>query len=122
MKLNATLYISVTLYWKVCVLLVITPLVHYEAILEIKPLDSVTYPPTLTQYDQWGHRVDHLHTSEGWRRVKDICIREGIVAVPYERKHGEYSRLHGFAKSILTVGYGNVVSFSFGSEVYLLDE
>jgi hypothetical protein len=32
--------------------------------------DSPNPRPTLTQYDQWGKRVDILHTSEGWRRLK----------------------------------------------------
>jgi hypothetical protein len=66
--------------------------------------------PTLTQYDQWGRRIDKLNTSEGWRKMKDICIQEGLVAIPHERKHGEFSRIHVFTKIALMSGDSNVVS------------
>ncbi|PIL22483.1 hypothetical protein GSI_15171 [Ganoderma sinense ZZ0214-1] len=55
-------------------------------------------PPQLVQYDSWGRRVDELRTSEGWRRLKNIYHREGLVAIPYERKYQEHSRPYGFAK------------------------
>jgi hypothetical protein len=67
-------------------------------------------PPSITQYDQWGRRIDKLNTSEGWRKMKDICIQEGLVAIAHEREHGEYSRIHGFAKLLLMIGDSNVVS------------
>ncbi|GAA5871997.1 hypothetical protein JCM16303_000939 [Sporobolomyces ruberrimus] len=57
--------------------------------------------PTLTQYDQFGQRVDLLETSESWRELKKVAIEEGTVAIPMERKEGEFSRVRGFAKSYL---------------------
>ncbi|KAF8158133.1 acyl-CoA dehydrogenase/oxidase [Crassisporium funariophilum] len=62
------------------------------------------YPPTLIQYDQWGRRVDILHTSEGWRELKAISQREGLPGIFYERKYDEHSRVYGFAKILLMVG------------------
>ncbi|KAG5634790.1 hypothetical protein H0H81_000788 [Sphagnurus paluster] len=61
-------------------------------------------PPQLTQYDQWGRRVDLLETSEGWRDLKAVSQREGIPGIFYERTYGEHSRSYGFAKMILMVG------------------
>ncbi|KAI9443099.1 hypothetical protein H4582DRAFT_2072182 [Lactarius indigo] len=75
----------------------------------IRYMGELVAPPSLTQYDQWGRRVDILHTSEGWRGLKAICQEEGIVAIPYERKHGEYSRIHAFAKLLLMAGDNQVV-------------
>jgi len=67
------------------------------------------HPPTLVQYDQWGRRIDHLQTSEGWRELKAISQREGLPGIFYERKHNEYSRTYGFAKVALLVGDTNQV-------------
>ncbi|KAL1743169.1 hypothetical protein HDZ31DRAFT_83606 [Schizophyllum fasciatum] len=60
--------------------------------------------PTLVQYDQWGRRVDRLQTSEGWRKLKAISQRQGLPAIFYERKHGEYSRIDGFARVLMMAG------------------
>ncbi|GAA5841835.1 hypothetical protein JCM3766R1_005585 [Sporobolomyces carnicolor] len=57
--------------------------------------------PSLIQYDQWGHRVDVLETSESWRELKKVAVEEGLVAIPFERENGEFSRIHGFAKGYL---------------------
>ncbi|KAG5648418.1 hypothetical protein DXG03_004992 [Asterophora parasitica] len=65
--------------------------------------------PTLTQYDQWGRRVDVLETSEGWRDLKAVSQREGIPGIFYERTYGEHSRAYGFAKVLLMVGDAHVV-------------
>ena len=74
--------------------------------LVIRPLGSgpLMGKPTITQYDQWGRRVDVLHTSEGWRNMKAISQQEGLPAIFYERQFGEYSRVYGFAKVLLMVG------------------
>ncbi|KAL0565878.1 hypothetical protein V5O48_016145, partial [Marasmius crinis-equi] len=66
-------------------------------------------PPHLIQYDQWGRRIDDLQTSEGWKDLKAVAQKEGIPAIFYERKYGEYSRLYGFAKAFLMVGDGHMV-------------
>jgi alkylation response protein AidB-like acyl-CoA dehydrogenase len=53
--------------------------------------------PTLTQWDAWGNRVDHIEVSPLWQRASAIAASSGLIAIPYERKHGRYSRLHQFA-------------------------
>ena len=78
--------------------------------LVMREMSKHATPPQLIQYDSWGRRVDELRTSEGWRGLKDIYHREGLVAIPYERKYGEYSRPYGFAKLFLAVGDSEVVS------------
>ncbi|KAF8272240.1 acyl-CoA dehydrogenase/oxidase [Lactarius quietus] len=80
----------------------------------IRPIGELAALPSLTQYDQWGRRVDILRTSEGWRRLKAICQEEGIVAIPYERKHGEYSRINAFAKLLLMAGDNQVIYCPLG--------
>ncbi|ORY04992.1 acyl-CoA dehydrogenase/oxidase C-terminal [Basidiobolus meristosporus CBS 931.73] len=57
--------------------------------------------PKLKQYDHWSRRVDELTTSEGWRRMHDIAAEEGLVAIAYERKYAEFSRLYQFTKIYL---------------------
>jgi len=66
-------------------------------------------PPTLIQYSHWGRRIDQLQTSEGWRRLKEIAIEEGLVSISYERRYGEWSRVYAFAKALLFTGEGRVV-------------
>lgn len=56
--------------------------------------------PYLKTWDTFGKRKDELVTSEGWRRLQDTGIEEGIVAIPYENRSGPYSRLHQFLKSV----------------------
>lgn len=67
-------------------------------------------PPHLVQYDQWGRRVDELHTSEGWRDLKAVGQKEGLPGIFYERKYQEHSRSYGFAKMMLMVGDSHEVS------------
>ena len=57
--------------------------------------------PYLKTWDTFGKRKDELVTSEGWRRLQEIGIQEGMVAIPYEQKSGPYSRVHQFLKSVL---------------------
>jgi hypothetical protein len=81
-------------------------------------------PPSFTQYDQWGQRIDFLHTSEGWRELKAIAQKEGIPGIFYERKYGEHSRAYGFAKVLLMVGDSQEVCTSstlrrVSTEIYL---
>ena len=72
----------------------------------LRPIASgpTVHKPSITQYDQWGRRVDVLHTSEGWRALKAIAQKEGLPAIFYERKFAEFSRVYGFAKILLMVG------------------
>ncbi|KAI0320518.1 hypothetical protein OF83DRAFT_1104307 [Amylostereum chailletii] len=80
-----------------------------KIVTNIRALSDEMYPPTVKQYNQWGQRIDDLHTSEGWRGMRTVCQQEGIVALSYERAHGEYSRIHAFAKILMLTGDGNVI-------------
>ncbi|MGI9045507.1 MAG: acyl-CoA dehydrogenase family protein [Burkholderiales bacterium] len=57
--------------------------------------------PVLTQWDAWGKRIDHIELTQLWRRAQEIAAQFGIVAVAYERAHGEHSRIHQFALAYL---------------------
>jgi hypothetical protein len=63
--------------------------------------DAEKNVPYLKTWDTFGKRKDELVTSEGWRRLQEIGIQEGMVAIPYEQKNGPYSRVHQFLKSVL---------------------
>ncbi|OCK85018.1 hypothetical protein K432DRAFT_378069 [Lepidopterella palustris CBS 459.81] len=56
------------------------------------------HPPYLRAFDTWGRPSNTLVTSEGWRKLQDLGIREGIVAIAYENQYGAYSRLYQFLK------------------------
>lgn len=58
-------------------------------------------PPYLVNYDAWGNRIDKVVTSDAWNALHAVSAEEGIVAIGYERKYGEYSRLYQFAKLFL---------------------
>ncbi|KAF9958964.1 hypothetical protein BGZ72_010565 [Mortierella alpina] len=63
--------------------------------------------PRLRQYDSWCRRVDELLLTEAWKKQKEIAAREGVVAIAYERKYGQYSRIYQMAKLMLwTSGAG----------------
>lgn len=54
-----------------------------------------------------NRRVDELLVTEAWKKQKEIAAREGVVAIAYERKYGEYSRIYQMAKLMLwTSGAG----------------
>ncbi|KAF7789270.1 hypothetical protein EIP86_000211 [Pleurotus ostreatoroseus] len=71
---------------------------------DIRPLAPLLHPATLTQYDEWGRRIDRLHTSEAWRALEEFAIKEGYVAIAYEKKHREYSRTIMFARNMVMTG------------------
>lgn len=60
-------------------------------------------PPRLVQYDAWGRRCDRVVLSPGWTALERVAAEEGLVAIGYERRHGEWSRLHQFARLYLFV-------------------
>ena len=66
--------------------------------------DAEAHPPRLETWDVWGKRQDHLITSEGWRNLQAMGIAEGMVAIAYENKYAEYSRLYQFLKYHLWTG------------------
>jgi putative acyl-CoA dehydrogenase len=55
-------------------------------------------PPQHVPYDAWGRRVDRIEVSDAWKALHRIAAEEGIVATGYERRHGEWSRLHQFVR------------------------
>jgi len=57
--------------------------------------------PELTQWNAWGHRVDHIEVSPLWKEAEALTAKRGLVAVAYEQKHGDRSRLHQFALNYL---------------------
>jgi alkylation response protein AidB-like acyl-CoA dehydrogenase len=66
--------------------------------------DNVETPsnyPQLKQYNAWCRRVDEITTAEGWRQLNGVAAEEGLVAIGYERKYNEYSRVYQYAKQYL---------------------
>ena len=55
-------------------------------------------PPQHVPYDAWGRRMDRIQVSDAWLALHRIAAEEGIVATGYERKQGEWSRLHQFVR------------------------
>ena len=66
--------------------------------------DAEKNPPYLRTWDTWGKRRDELVTSEGWRKLQDLGIEEGMVSIGYENENAQYSRVHHFAKYHLWCG------------------
>lgn len=57
--------------------------------------------PQLIQFDAWGNRIDEIKVSKGWKDLEAVSSEEGMVAIGYERKYGELSRLYQFIKLYL---------------------
>lgn len=57
--------------------------------------------PRLTQWDAWGNRIDHIEITPLWKVAEKIAAEHGLVAIPYEQKHGRYSRVHQAALAYL---------------------
>jgi alkylation response protein AidB-like acyl-CoA dehydrogenase len=57
--------------------------------------------PVLTQWDAWGARVDRIEVSPLWREAERLAALYGLVAIPYERREGRWSRLRQFALAYL---------------------
>src|SRR5699024_3951504 len=58
-------------------------------------------PPQLTNFDAWGNRIDRIEVTPEWNKLRESAAEEGLVAIGYERKQGEYSRLYQFVKLYL---------------------
>ncbi|KAG9123459.1 hypothetical protein FRC07_014910, partial [Ceratobasidium sp. 392] len=67
----------------------------------IRDLGIKTSLPTLTQYDHFSRRIDDLQTSEGWRALKKVAAKEGVVAIGYEDGGGELARVLMFMKTCM---------------------
>ncbi|AKU90810.1 acyl-CoA dehydrogenase family protein [Vulgatibacter incomptus] len=50
--------------------------------------------PRLVQWDPWGNRIDRIELTPLWKRAARIAAERGLVATAYERRHGEWSRIH----------------------------
>lgn len=81
-----------------------------NAHIDIRPLSPLVQPVQLTQYDHWGRRIDTLHTSEGWRKLTDFVISNGLTRIQAVREQAEYSRLYAMTKCMVAVGDTHVVS------------
>jgi alkylation response protein AidB-like acyl-CoA dehydrogenase len=57
--------------------------------------------PVHLAWDAWGRRIDRIEVTPLWRRAAQIAARSGLIGIPYERKHGRYSRIHQFASVFL---------------------
>ncbi|HEX9295269.1 MAG TPA: acyl-CoA dehydrogenase family protein [Polyangiaceae bacterium] len=57
--------------------------------------------PSLVQWDAWGRRIDHIEVSPLWKLAARLAAEHGVIAVAYERAHGELSRVHQFALAYL---------------------
>lgn len=66
--------------------------------------------PTLTQWDAWGKRVDHIEVTPIWKKAQRITAERGIVATAYEKKSGVFSRIHMFALNYLVDNSWHVYS------------
>src|SRR5262245_20192665 len=40
--------------------------------------------PTLTQWDAWGQRVDHIEVTPLWKEAQRLAAERGLVAAGYE--------------------------------------
>lgn len=65
--------------------------------------------PVLTQWDPWGHRVDHIEVTDLWKRCARVAAEYGVVATGYDSPLGALSRVHQFALAYL---------FDASSDVY----
>ncbi len=54
--------------------------------------------PYLKQTTAWGQKVDEIVTCNAWKEQKKISAREGLIAIAYERKFAEFSRLYQVVK------------------------
>lgn len=57
--------------------------------------------PLLTQWDAWGNRIDQIELTPLWRVAERLAAEHGIVATAYERKDGQFSRVHQCALAYL---------------------
>jgi alkylation response protein AidB-like acyl-CoA dehydrogenase len=67
---------------------------------ELQLLDRLN-EPKLTSWDAWGNRVDRIEVSPLWQRAAPLAAKHGLIAIPYERAHGRFSRIHQFAAVFL---------------------
>lgn len=57
--------------------------------------------PYMVKFDAWGRKVDQLVTGQAWNKMHNIAAEEGLIAIAYERRYAEHSRLYGMVKNYL---------------------
>src|SRR6266853_5947698 len=57
--------------------------------------------PTLTQWDAWGNRIDHVEVTPLWREAERLAVEYGLIATAYEQRHGSLSRIYQCALAYL---------------------
>lgn len=67
-------------------------------LLQIEALKNL---PRHVPFSPWGERIDEIEVSEAWQKLHRVSAEEGLVAIAYERKWGEYSRLLQMLKIFL---------------------
>ena len=66
--------------------------------------------PQLSHFDPWGRRIDDIRVPDAWKQLAAIACRQGIVAIPYERRHGPFSRIHQVALAYLFAPSSSIYS------------
>jgi len=57
--------------------------------------------PSLTQWDAWGARIDHIELTPVWQRGAATAARYGLVAAGHDPAHGEHARVDQFVRVYL---------------------
>lgn len=82
------------------------------------------HEPVHTPWDAWGNRVDRVEVTAVWREAARLAAELGLVATPYERRHGRFSRVHWLALAYLftpsTDFYGCPLAMTDGAAAALL--
>ncbi len=67
-------------------------------------------PPVLENHDAFGRRVDRLHLSHGWLRLKKFSAQNRFVAIGYDKKLRRMGRAAQAAFQILFSAYSSTYS------------
>lgn len=54
--------------------------------------DAERHPPELQLFDAYGKRVNRVHTSEGWKKMRAAALREDIIPGVYSGAFGPAGR------------------------------
>ena len=81
--------------------------------------------PSLTQWDPWGHRVDHIEVTPLWKEAARLAARFGVVSTAYDQTNGQFARIDQFARVYLfhpsTDVYSCPLAMTDGAARTLLD-
>ncbi|MBC7740758.1 MAG: acyl-CoA dehydrogenase family protein [Bdellovibrionaceae bacterium] len=59
--------------------------------------EAEAHPPKLTTFSPWGKRIDQIEISNGWKQLEKAAATEGLIAIAFERKQKEFSRVYQMA-------------------------